>query len=344
MRLEEMISWVQLGSVSEVGMRTNQGRTTPLNMVAMLICLWIASVTQAVCAEPGAMAQSARGDTATGPSAGLANRKRPTAPMHLSFTIAKGKIGSARENGARTGWFGIALPTRRMLLKGTVTHSRTLSPLPTRLRPGHTLSLPTDVGTLDSCSFTRVPNLLAGTWREFSFKALSLTDVRTRKSLPMTPQRGVPRSHMIIGEQMDRHGNVWGFDYPAFYHEVQPRDYREVTLYEDAETVSLTDKSFVRRVESRYVDMEDPRNPNRITRAGQRENFRTYTLLSPTRLRVDSTEEEFDMEGRILPLIAPRSKKTARVPASYADFWFSRSKTHIRTIAPTGSPSLFASA
>lgn len=188
-------------------------------------------------------------------------------------------------------------------LKGFISHSETLPPLPDQYMVGKVYSSESGQSRFSQLQRFAVPEWLAGVWLRTEADEVSRVELpRARKVRPAGISTARVRD--TFGSYRDQHGQVWQlFSENRSSGQIDrgiALDYHKVHSYDLIITSARS--AVVEVLASHTVVSKDSR---RILSVYQDEELNSYTLTSRGRLKTDSSVKVFDMFGR--PIFLTRS-------------------------------------
>ncbi len=186
------------------------------------------------------------------------------------------------------------------LLKGKVTHSHQLDPMPAEYRTGVTFQDQT-FRQIPGNDWFRIPGWLAGVWTNKS--GIETTtysyDLRTKRKSTVANVLRVDPVNWAWGQQTDADAQIWhyvGAPYTSEEHLPEKKQSSFSTVYQLLPVV-CTNSQFVVRYRSHYVVVEDI--TKKVLKSFAMEEFQSMNLLNPSRLMCESDMAQYDDSGKM---------------------------------------------
>lgn len=200
-------------------------------------------------------------------------------------------------------------------LRGTVAHSDSLPPLPSKYQMGafcgaYGLPDPSAGGGLKKAATFKyqMPEWLAGKWQRSQATESQRTELPSGKELKTT---GTTTASIedIFGSYRDKNGQIWQIFSTAHATGVVDRgDYLDRHTVSKYNLEVLNDHSAIVEVQAYHLVIN--KKTQRIVQAYQDEELNTYTLLCDGRVRTDSSVKVFDAAGTATLLTRSSSGET----------------------------------
>ncbi|GEM_PF-2412425 len=186
-----------------------------------------------------------------------------------------------------------------LLLKGSVQHSESMSPVETDLREGCTFNVSSLPSPAPGNNWHWIPAWRAGRWRRENSTRYYAEDLLTHRC-SYDRLTYITRAEADSGFLRDREGDIWEYEHAPYVGDVDGGNYVEVEYIRSRVPVELKPDRVVYRFQSTNLAIQ--KGTKKILEVQQTESLQTYRPAGKGFIRCETSVKTFDQLGTAIRL------------------------------------------